>query len=248
MSSQVSKWWALGSYSSFVNVQPKTRSDKQALKILNETCHFNGSRYSVGMLWQAEHIKLRNYFGRAKAHLLSLKRRLEKNPEIKALYAETIKADLAKGYVHNLSLEEVKSTANSQLWYLLHHPVQNPHKLRRVRNAAGMFSGTSLNVVLLPGPDLLCDLIGILIRFRLFPIAACGDIEAMFMQVEVPVHEQRFLRFLWREEFSDEFETFQYTRHIFGVKSSPTCANFAVQKLASDNKDDFPQAVEAVFD
>ena len=140
---------------------------------------------------------------------------------------------------------------NSQQWYLPHHPLQNPHKadkLRRVCNAACRFSGTSLNDVLLPGPDLLCDLIGILIRFRLFRIAVCEDIEAIFMQVEVPVHEQNFLRILWREGISDEIEIFQYTRHIFGAKSSPTCANFAVQKVASVNKDDFPQAAEPVFD
>ena len=31
-----------------------------------------------GMLWQAEDIKLPNNFGQAKAHLLSIKRRLEK--------------------------------------------------------------------------------------------------------------------------------------------------------------------------
>ena len=129
-------------------------------------------------------------------HLLSLERRLEKTPDIKSLFSETIKADLAKGYVRNLSREEVKSTSNSQQWYLPHHPVQNPHKpdkLRCVCNAACRFSGTPLNDVLLPGPDLLCDLIGILIRFHLFPVAVCGDIEAMFMQVEVPVHEQNFL-------------------------------------------------------
>ena len=183
--------------------------------------------------------------------MLSLERRLEKTPEIKALYSETIKADLAKGYVRNLSLDVVKSTANSQQWYLPHHPLQKPDKpdkLRRVCNAASRFSGTSLNDVLLPGPDLLCDLLGILIRFRLFPIAVCGDIEVMFMQVEVPVHDLNFPRFLWREGVFDEIESFQFTRHIFGAKSLPTCANFAVQKIASDNKDDFHRAAEAVFD
>ena len=58
------------------------------------------------MLWQAEHIKLPNNFRQAKAHLLCLERRLEKTPEFKALYSETIKADLVKGYVRNLSLEK----------------------------------------------------------------------------------------------------------------------------------------------
>ena len=57
------------------------------------------------MLWQAEHIKLSKNFRQVKAHLLSLERRLEKTPEIKALYSETIKAVLAKCYVRNLSLE-----------------------------------------------------------------------------------------------------------------------------------------------
>ena len=223
------------------------------MKILNATSHFNGSRYSVGICGKLNTSNCRKKFGQAKAHLSSLERRLEKIPEIKALYEEFKKADLDKGYVRNLSLDEVKSSANSQQWYPPHHPVQKPHKpdkLRRVCNAACRFSGTSLNGVLLLGPDLLCDLIGVLIRFRLFPIAVCGDIEAMFMQVEVPLHEQNFLRFLWREGVSDEIEVFQYTRHIFGAKSWPTCANFAVQQVASDNKDDFPhfpQAAEAVF-
>ena len=147
------------------------------------------------MLWQAEHVKLPSNFKQAGAQLLRLGRRFEKPPEIKALYAKTIEADLAKGCVRNVSLEAVKATANSQQWYLPPHSVQNPHKpdkLRRVGNAACRFSGTSLNDVLLSGQDLLCELIGRLGRFHLFPIAVCGDIEAMFMQVEVPVHEQNF--------------------------------------------------------
>ena len=41
---------------------------------------------------------------------------------------------------------------------------------------------------------------------------------------------------------------FNKIRHIFGAKFSPTCNNFALQKLASDNKDEFPQATQAVFD
>ena len=70
-----------------------------------------------------------------------------------------------------------------------------PSKIRRVCNAAARFAGNSLNEVLVPGPDLLSDLIGILVRFRLFKIGLSADIEAMFMQVDVPEHEQRFLGF-----------------------------------------------------
>ena len=38
----------------------------------------------------------------------------------------------------------------------------------------------------------------------------------------------------------------QYTRHIFGARDSPTCANFALQKTASDNQAEYPEAASAV--
>ena len=41
---------------------------------------------------------------------------------------------------------------------------------------------------------------------------------------------------------------YQYTRHIFGAKDSPTCANFALQKTARDNITKYPDAAQAVFD
>ena len=38
----------------------------------------------------------------------------------------------------------------------------------------------------------------------------------------------------------------EYTRHIFGARDSPTCANFALQKIASDNQAEYPEAVSTV--
>ena len=38
----------------------------------------------------------------------------------------------------------------------------------------------------------------------------------------------------------------QYTRHIFSARESPTCANFALQKTASDNQAEYPEAALAV--
>ena len=250
LATQVSKWWALESYASFVSVDPRSKSDKKALETLEKTCVFTGKRYCVGLLWDPDAKPLSNNFPLAKCQLLSLERRLCKNSELQVGYVKSIEDDIANGYVRKVPFTEVKTTQSLPQWYLPHHPVVNPNKpskIRRVCNAAARFAGNSLNEVLVPGPDLLSDLIGILIRFRLFKIGFSADIEAMFMQVEVPEHEQRFLRFLWREGPSSEIETFQYTRHIFGAKSSPTCANFVVQQTARDNVKSFPVASKAVF-
>ena len=50
-----------------------------------------------------------------------------------------------------------------------------------------------------------------------------------------------FLRFLWFDE-NGKVVTNQYNRHIFGAKSSPTCANFALQACALDNAEGFERA------
>ena len=84
-------------------------------------------------------------------------------------------------------------------------------------------------------------------RFRHGPVAVAADIEAMFLQVGVPPEDQRALRFLWREDPSEDVMVYQYTRHIFGAKSSPTCANYAVQRTARDNEAEFSKAAETVL-
>ena len=93
-----------------------------------------------------------------------------------------------------------------------------------------------MNKVLLTGPDILQKLIHKLIRFRQHQIAVSADIEGTFLQVGVLPSDQPAPRFLWREDPSKTVEVYQYTRHIFGAKESPTCASYALQRTARDHE------------
>ena len=73
-----------------------------------------------------------------------------------------------------------------------------------------------------------------------------ADIEAMFNQVAVPEEDQSVLRFVWRPTPEDRVDVYQYVRHIFGAKCSPTCSNYALRRTAQDNKDSFPLEAEVV--
>ena len=95
--------------------------------------------------------------------------------------------------------------------------------------------------MLLAGPDLLASLMGILARFRENRYALSADIEEMFLQAEVRPEDRNFLRFLWSDE-NDQLVTYEYNRDIFGSKSSPTCANFALQRCATDNDENSDRA------
>ena len=135
-------------------------------------------------------------------------------------------------------------------WYLPHHPVLNPTKpgnVRRVLNGAALFHKQSLNSALMAGPDLLQNLLYIILKFRQHRYAVSADIEGMFLQVGVPDKGHTSLRFLWREDPTQKVAVHQYTRHIFGAKNSPTCANYALQRTADDNCKEFPRAAGSVW-
>ena len=68
-----------------------------------------------------------------------------------------------------------------------------------------------------------------------------ADIEERFFQVEVKPENRKYLQFLWFDE-NGHFVRYQYNRHIFGAKSSPTCANFAFQRCALDNASVFERS------
>ena len=179
----------------------------------------------------------------------SLERRLGNDPQLKKSYSKTIQEDFGNGYIVKVDKSECFRTDNCREWYLPHHPVIHPHKpgkVRRVLNGAAKFHGFSLNKVLLTGPDMLQNLIHILFRFRQYPNAVSADIEGMFLQVGVIPKDQPSIRFLWREDPSTEVSVFQYVRHIFGAKDSPTCANYVLKRTATDNADMFPKAAQSV--
>ena len=84
---------------------------------------------------------------------------------------------------------------------------------------------------------MLGPLILILFRFRLYPNAVSADIEGIFLLVGVIPKDQPSFRFLWREDPTTEISVFQYVRHIFGSRDTPTRANYALKRTARDNAD-----------
>ena len=130
------------------------------------------------------------------------------------------------------------------------HPVLNPKKpgkVRRVCNAASKYKEVCLKDQLLAGLDLLLGLVGTIFRFREGPIALTADIEPRFLQVQVPGQDRSSLRILWRLKVNDPIQIYEYQRHVFAAKSSPTCANYALKRVGIDNEDEFPIAAKAIF-
>ena len=116
--------------------------------------------------------------------------------------------------------------------------------MRRVGNALSKFRGESLNSNLLTGPDLLNNLVEVLLRFREHLVAVLSDIERIFMQIAVGQEYQSALCSLWM--IDNSIRQFQFTRLIFGATCSAFCAIYVLNKRAEDNKSKFPAALSAI--
>ena len=246
---QVELFWKSESFGT-EHYKSMSMEDKHAEKIISNTISKLDGHYCVGLLWRQAEPKLPYNRQMAQIRLRHLKRRLERDEQLHVKYRSVINEYLTMGHARKLTQEEV-GRLSDKTWYLPHHPVLNPNKpgkLRVVFDAAAKFNGTSLNDLLLQGPDYINNLAGVLMRFRQEQVTLIADIEKMFHQVRVPPEDCDALRFLWwPDNLNRDPEEYQMQVHIFGATCSPCCSNKALRQTADDNEARYgKQAAETV--
>ncbi|UYV82294.1 hypothetical protein LAZ67_21001626 [Cordylochernes scorpioides] len=78
----------------------------------------------------------------------------------------------------------------------------------------------SLNDCLETGPNLLEHIPNVIIRFRENKIRISADIRKAFQMIEVNPEDRKYLKFIW-SNIGGSVLTFQHTRVVFGLTSSP---------------------------
>ena len=190
--------------------------DRRALAIMESTVQMVDGHYQLSLPWKYENPSLPNNRAMAVKRLDLLKRRLEKDVDLKRKYKETVEDYISLGHAQKIPTGQV----GSPVWYLPRHPAvhpQKPEKIRVVFDCAARFQNTSLNDQLLQGPDLTNSLVGVLLRFRQERIGISADIEKMFHQVRVSPQDTHALSFLWWPvgDFSKKPEDHQMLVHLF---------------------------------
>ena len=100
-----------------------------------------------------------------------------------------------------------------------------------------------MNDELLRGPENTSTLLGVILRFRVDNLAVTADVKRMFHQVYVIPEHRSALCYLWWPDgdLTKEAKTYQMLVHIFGAKSSPSVAGYALRRTATDNSHDYSQ-------
>ena len=213
--------------------------DRKALQIMQDSVKQVNGKFQVAIPWRTDPDELPNNRREAENRLRSLKRKFIRDPSLHTQYTATLTKYINDGHARKVESSEIK--ASDSQWYLPHHPVfkkSNPSKCRVVFDCAAKYKGTSLNDIILQGPNFMNSLAGVLLRFRRETVAIVGDIQAMFHQCYVTARDERFLRFLWWNEgnYKQEPSVYCMCVHLFGATSSPSVANFCMKKTADDNE------------
>nr|XP_039265634.1 uncharacterized protein LOC120341224 [Styela clava] len=211
---------------------PTSKEDRHVLNFLKSSVeHFDG-HFTIPLPWRPGTQLPSGSRALAERRLEYLHKRLSKNDDLREKYTEKMQEYITKGFAKKLSQEE--DIPAGPVWYLCHHPVctANKPKVRIVFDCAAIYKGVSLNDTLMPGPDLVSSLIGVLTQFRKGRIALVADIEAMFHQIKVKKEDCNALRFLWwpNGDILKKAELYFMERHIFGACSSPCIASFCLKE------------------
>ncbi|XP_050072670.1 uncharacterized protein LOC126560760 [Anopheles maculipalpis] len=224
---------------------------QRAQHLLEVTTVRVGRRFESGLLWKVDHSELPSSLAMAKRRFDCLEKRMERDGQLKLQVHRQIRELLDKQYVHKATKQELSEANPKRIWYLPIGVVTNPNKPGKVRliwDAAAKAHGTSLNDMLLKGPDEVMSLLGVLFRFRLYAVAVCADVKEMFLQIRVRREDKHAQRFLWRYNPSDELDTYIVDVVTFGSTCSPATAQYVKNRNAKEHAEKFPRAVEGILE
>nr|CAB3263157.1 uncharacterized protein LOC104265735 [Phallusia mammillata] len=227
-----------------------SREDVVAYDMMTRLVERVNGHYQLPLPWKNDSEVLPDSLPMASGRLEGLKKRLLRNSAMRDKYIENMATLLEKGYAERIPEDQVGT--KNRVWYLPHHPVVNPKKPEKVRivfDCAAKCSGQSINDKLMKGPDLVNNLVGVLARFRKDRVAVVADIEAMFHQVSVAPRDRDALRFLWWPggDMSKVATPHRMNVHLFGARSSPSCATFCLRETAREHGKFFdPRVADAV--
>lgn len=148
--------------------------------------------------------------------------------------------------------EKAPTIIPEECWYLplfgVYHP-RKPNEIQGVFDSSAVYEGVSLNSLLMSGPDLTNNLIGILMRFRLNEVAITGDVEQMFYRFRVTENHRDYLRFFWYQnnDINQPFIEYRMTSHVFGNTPSPAVATYGLRLAVSQSDNDVKSFVSHDF-
>lgn len=230
-----------------------TLKEEREYKLIEENLTYKPEekKWEAGYPWIKDPKELPDNRSASLGALKATEKRLRQDPLHAAVYNKQIEDMVQRGAARKLTEGEINEY-NGPVFYIAHHEVIKPESTstpcRIVFNSSANFHGHVLNEYYAKGPDMLNNLLGVLLRFREEAVAMIGDISKMFHSIDTPILDQMTHRFLWRNmDERKEPDTYVMTAVNMGDRPSGTIAMMALRKTAEMSRDEFPRASETIL-
>ena len=184
---------------------------------------------NAGLPWKIDHPPLPTNFDVCERRTRAMVRRLP--PELLVVYNRIITDQLSHDFIELVEEDDVTIGH-----YIPHHAVHKdsePTPIRIVYDCScKQGEDPSLNDCLEKGPILMNNLVEILVRFRLYPIAFTSDIEKAFLNVRLDEGDRNYTKFLWLSDPDNpesDFSVYWFKVVLFGSVSSPFILNAVIK-------------------
>ena len=226
-----------------------TLQQERELALIERNLHLKDGTWYVQYPWIKKPEELPNNYVSALGMLKSTERKLKKNKELSNIYQQQIDDMIQRGVARKLSKDEV-DRYSGPVHYICYHMVSSdsastPYRL--VFNSSAKFHGHVLNEYWAKGPDMINNLLGVLLRFRENPVAVAGDIKKMYHTVKIEEIDQHTHRFLWRQLEDREPDVYVMTALSFGDRPAAAIASLALQKTAENCSEQYPDAATTII-
>ena len=211
-------------------------NDSMAQRFVEQKARVVGSRYEMPVPLKECIKTLPNNYGLAAKRVAALRQSMLKRPQLREALLNSIlntKGLKKHEYILPVADAELSCEPVNYLPYFL----TNQNKPRVVYDGSTAWKGRCINDSTYSGPDLLNKLSHVLARFRVGKYALMADLSKCFFQILLPRDQHLFL-ILWFSNDDIErgmLQSFHFTRHVWGVMSSPFIACYAIHTLSLDN-------------
>ena len=224
--SKITDYWNLETIGIKDNEQNTCEFEEYSDKHLTQ----RDGKYIADLPWKYDHPPLPSNYAISERRTRSMVKRL--SPDIRQAYNNIIMEQLQRGFI-----ELVSNDNTSVGHYIPHHPVYKDSITTPIRIvydcSCKQANNPSLNDCLDVGPCLTKNLVEILLRFRLHPVAFVSDIEKAFLNIQLQENDRDYTKFLWLTNPDDpnsDFTTYRFKAVLFGSVSSPFILNAVVKK------------------
>ncbi len=216
--------------------------EEYIIKTLRGSLQMIDGKYQVSCTWAPGKERPPLNMGLAQGRLRNLEKgKVFRDTKVRQAYGAVF-ADWEQKEI----LKRVGLQGREVLHVLPHFPILKDSESTPVRPVMGC--DVALNKFLLPGPNLLNEVVGVLLRFRSGNYTIAGDIKQMFLNIRLTPEDRPYHCFLWNEQpGTQEPVIYQFQRHVFGNAGSPCVAVFVLKEHAKKFQETAPAAVDTLL-